>query len=147
MFRSVRWFNPVEEACVAALNQKMRIRVESALPPAHAEAAADRLGQRIRAEIMAEPWTGWAEDLGDAWAVDSPDVVGFDDASRIAFSRSAGVYGEIEDLVRRIGWHLGQGMAPQRIALVVPNIGTVQDIVPHVFGRFRIPYFFSYNFV
>ncbi len=142
VFRSVRWFNPVEEACVAALNQKMRIRVESALPPAHAEAAADRLGQRIRAEIMAEPWTGWAEDLGDAWAVDSPDVVGFDDASRIAFSRSAGVYGEIEDLVRRIGWHLGQGMAPQRIALVVPNIGTVQDIVPHVFGRFRIPYFF-----
>ncbi|MEN8254667.1 MAG: PD-(D/E)XK nuclease family protein, partial [Verrucomicrobiota bacterium] len=142
-FRSVRWFNPFEESCVAALNQKMKLRIESALPPAHAEAAADRLGQQIRSEIMAEPWAIWAEDLGDALAVDSPDVLQFDDTGRISFSRSAGAYGEIEDLARRICWNLhDQTMEPNRIALVVPNIGTVQDIIPHVFSRFQIPYYF-----
>ncbi|MEA2067869.1 MAG: hypothetical protein U9P12_01600, partial [Verrucomicrobiota bacterium] len=142
-FRSVRWFNPFEESCVAALNQKLKVRVETALPPAHAEAAADRLGQRIRSEIMAEPWAIWAEDLGDALAVDSPDVLQLADAGRIHFSRSAGAYGEIEDLARRICWNLqNQAMEPNRIALVVPNVGIVQDIVPHVFSRFQVPYYF-----
>jgi len=74
-FRSVRWFNPFEESCVAALNQKMKAHIESALPPAHAEQAGDRLGQKIRSEIMDQPWAIWAEDLGDALAVDSPDVL------------------------------------------------------------------------
>jgi hypothetical protein len=142
-FRSVRWFNPFEESCVAALNQKLRIRIDSALPPAHADASADRLGQRIRTEIMAQPWAAWAEDLGDALAVDSPDLLQLSDVSRIGFSRSAGAYGEIEDLARRICWNLETlGIPPHRIALVVPDIGTVQDIVPHVFGRFGIPYYF-----
>ncbi len=143
VFRSVRWFNPFEESCVAALNQRLKVRIESALPPAHAEAAADRLGQQIRSEIMGEPWAIWAEDLGDAIAVDSADVLQLTDSSRINFSRSAGAYGEIEDLARRIGWNLQtHQMAPNRMALVVPNIGKVQDIIPHVFSRFRIPYFF-----
>ncbi len=140
-FRSVRWFNPFEESCVLALNQKMRLRIESALPPAHAEMAADKLGQKIRAEIMENPWSGWAEDLGDALAVNHPDVLQLEDAGRISFSRSAGAYGEIEDLARRICWNL-QSLPANRIALVVPNIGTVQDIIPHVFGRFQIPYYF-----
>ena len=142
-FRSIRWFNPFEELCVSALNKKLKIRVESALPHAHAEAAADRMGQRIRSEIMAEPWAVWAEDLGDAMAVDSADVLQLYDAPRINFSRSAGTYGEIEDLARRICWNLQTLDIPaNRIALVVPNIGTVQDIIPHVFSRFKIPYFF-----
>jgi len=142
-FRAVRWFNPFEEACVIALNHKMKVRIESALPPAHAEAAADRMGQRIRSEIMARPWAMWTEDLSDALAVDSADVLQFDDSCRIGFSRSSGAYGEIEDLARRICWHLERsGVAPGRIALVVPNIGPVQDIIPHVFARFRIPYYF-----
>ncbi|RKX41706.1 MAG: hypothetical protein DRP64_11035, partial [Verrucomicrobia bacterium] len=158
-FRSVRWFNPFEESCGVALNQKMKVRIESALPPAHAEAAEDRLGQQIRSEIMGQPWAVWAEDLSDALAVDSPDVLQLADTDRIAFSRSAGAYGEIEDLARRICWYLqtegsvrefrnsrNPGLTPNvpanRIALVVPNIGTVQDIIPHVFSRFQIPYYF-----
>ena len=142
-FRSIRWLNPFEESCVAALNQKMKVRIESALPPAHAEKAEDRLGQRIRSEIMGSPWAPWAEDLGDALAVDSPDLLQLADADRIAFSRSAGTYGEIEGLARRICWNIQTlEMPPHRIALVVPNLGTVQDIVPHVFSRFQIPYFF-----
>lgn len=143
IFRSVRWFNAFEEACVTALTQKMKIRVESALPPAHAEAAADRLGQRIRAELMTTPWIMWAEDLGDALAVDTPELLNLEELDRIDFSRSAGAYGEVEDLARRICWHLqSEAVTPDRIALVVPNIGAVQDIIPHVFGRFQIPYFF-----
>ncbi|MEE9369297.1 MAG: PD-(D/E)XK nuclease family protein [Pontiella sp.] len=143
IFRSVRWFNPFEESCVVALNKKLKVRVESALPYAHAEAAADRMGQQIRSEIMAEPWAIWAEDLGDALAVDSSGILQRSDATRINFSRSAGAYGEIEDLARRICWNLqNKSMDPNRIALVVPNIGTVQDLVPHVFSRFKIPYYF-----
>ncbi len=142
-FRSVRWFNPFEESCVIALNQKLKIRVESALPYAHADVAADRMGQQIRSEIMGEPWAVWAEDLGDALAVDSPDIFQLSNAERINFSRSAGAYGEIEDLARRICWNLTEiDMSANRIALVVPNIGTVQDIIPHVFSRFKIPYYF-----
>ena len=142
-FRSIRWFNPFEETCVSALNQKLKLSVESALPPAHAEAAADRLGQKIHAEIMAEPWAVWAEDLGDALAVNSPEILDLSDSLRISFSRSAGIYGEIEDLARRICWNLQQQSVPAgRIALVVPDIGLVQDIVPNVFSRFSIPYFF-----
>ncbi|QBG48180.1 hypothetical protein EGM51_12550 [Verrucomicrobia bacterium S94] len=142
-FRSVRWFNPFEEQCVSALNQKLKISVESALPHAHAEAAADRLGQKIQAEIMAEPWAMWTEDLGDALAVNSPEILSLSDVSRISFSRSAGTYGEIEDLARRICWNLQTLHIPaNRIALVVPNIGQVQDVVPNVFSRFQIPYFF-----
>ncbi|MBN2703644.1 MAG: PD-(D/E)XK nuclease family protein [Pontiellaceae bacterium] len=142
-FRSVRWFNPFEEACVIALNHTLKVRVESALPPAHAEGAGDRLGQRIRAEMMTDPWAMWAENLGDALAVDSPDLLRLEDTARISFSRSSGVYGEIEDLARRIAWHLQYAdLTPNRMALVVPDIGAVQDIVPHVFGRFRIPYYF-----
>ncbi len=142
-FRSVRWFNPFEEACVTALNHKVKVRVETALPPAHAEGAADRLGQQIRSGIMTEPWAMWAEDLGDALAVNSPELLQLEDNTPICFSRSAGAYGEIEDLARRICWYLQEGKAePSRIALVVPNIGAVQDIIPHVFSRFQIPYYF-----
>jgi RecB family exonuclease len=142
-FRAVRWFNPFEEVCVLALNHKLKVGIESALPPAHAEAAADRMGQRIRAEIMDQPWAVWAEDLGDALAVESPDLLEPADSARINFSRSSGAYGEIEDLARRICWNLEKGnMPPNRIALVVPDMGAVQDIIPHVFSRFEIPYFF-----
>lgn len=143
IFKSVRWFNPFDELCVAALNCKLKVAVESALPPAHAETAADRLGQRIRSEIMAEPWAVWAEDLGDALAVDSPEILNLSDSARINFSRSAGAYGEIEDLARRICWNLQTLNVPaNRIALVIPDLGSVQDIVPNVFSRFGIPYFF-----
>lgn len=143
IFSAVRWLNPFEEQCVSALNKKLKIRIESALPPAHAEEAADRMGQRIQSEIMDSSWAVWAEDLGDALAVNNADILQLSDTERISFSRSAGAYGEIEDLARRIGWNLQALHIPaHRIALIVPNVGTVQDIIPHVFGRFRIPYFF-----
>lgn len=142
-YKSVRWFTPFEESCVIALNHKQKVHIESALPGAHAEAAADRLGQKVRSEIMVNPWEAWAEDLGDALAVNSSDLLNLEDAGRVEFSRSAGAYGEMEDLARRIAWHItSKGVLPHRIALIAPGLGAVQDIVPHVFSRFQIPYFF-----
>jgi hypothetical protein len=41
------------------LNQKMKVRIESALPAAHAEKAEDRLGQKIRSKIIGQPWAIW----------------------------------------------------------------------------------------
>lgn len=140
--QAVRWLNPFEEMVLAALADQIPLRLFSALPPAHAELAADRLGQRIRSEIMDRPWAGWTEGLGDTLAVESEALMDFADQQRIGFARAAGNYGEIEDLARRIDWYLRQGMEANRILLVVPELGSVQDIIPHVFSRFGIPYYF-----
>ena len=80
---------------------------------------------------------------GDALAVNDAALLQLEHIEHTGFSRSSGAYGEIEDLARRIGWYLQHGeTSSERIALVVPNVSTVQDIIPHVFSRFRIPYFF-----
>jgi len=143
VFKSVRWLNPFEESCLIALDNRLKIRVEMALPPAHSEKMADRLGMRVYSERMSIPWENWVEDLADALVLDAPDVVQFENANRVLFSRSVGAYGEIEDLARRIVWKMEhEHLLAHQIALVVPNLSLVQDIVPHVFGRFNIPYYF-----
>lgn len=141
-FRSIRWLNPFEESCILAINHKMRLHLQSALPAAHADETAERLEQRIQTEVLTDPWSGWTEDLGDALAVDDADLLADQDKDRITFSRSAGVYGEIEDLARRICRALEQQCPAHRIALIIPEISAVQDIIPHIFDRFNIPYFF-----
>jgi len=148
-FRSVRWLNPFDEQMIEVLKRQLgpqQVRVFSALPAAHAEKTEDCLGARIRSEIMQpveEAWSAWVEDLSDALEVDSTDVLQADNADRISFSRSAGDYGEIEDIARRICYEFEECNVPwNRIALVVPDLGAVQDIVPHVFERFQIPYWF-----
>ncbi len=143
VFRSVRWFSPLEERCVAALSEQIPVQVESELPPAHAEAASERLGQRLIGGSMFGSWAKWVEDVGDALAVEDAALLDPLNAARIDFSTSAGAYGEIEDLARRIIWYLDtHDIAPYCMALVVPDLALVQDIVPHVFGRFKLPYFF-----
>jgi len=143
IFTSVRWFNPFEESCLLALNKKLKINIEMALPPAHSEKTADRLGLHICSETMTRPWENWIEDLADALVTDSSELVQFSDAHRVLFSHSVGAYGEIEDLARRIAWKMEHEKIPaHQIALVIPNLSTVQDIVPHVFSRFNIPYYF-----
>ena len=143
VFKSVRWLNPFEESCLMALDKKLKIKVEMALPPAHSEKMVDRLGMQVYSERMSVPWENWVEDLADALVLDAPDVVQFDNAERVLFSRSVGAYGEIEDLARRMAWKMEHEKVPaHQMALVVPNLSLVQDIVPHVFGRFNIPYYF-----
>ncbi|MEI8139675.1 MAG: PD-(D/E)XK nuclease family protein [bacterium] len=63
----------------------------------------------------------------------------------IGFSTSVGLYGEIEDLARRIAWELHDRAAPLRpedICLVTRNLGTCSDAIMDVFSRFNIPYYF-----
>ena len=148
VFRSIRWLNPFEEKLVAALKKQLgdaRVKVASALPPAHAEKMQDRLASRIRSDVMmgaGDEWTGWAEDLTDAIEVTDPNLA-IDSRERLDFSRSVGQYGEVEDLARRIRWEIDQrGVAPEKIALVVRNIGDYADAITNVFERFGIPCFF-----
>ena len=65
--------------------------------------------------------------------------------SRVGFSCSVGVYGEIEDLARRIAWELHDRPGPIRpedICLVTRNLGAASDAIMDVFARFNIPYYF-----
>jgi RecB family exonuclease len=143
VFRDVRWFSSFEEQVVLRLNERLKVRVESALPAAHSEAQQDTLGQRIRMEIQSDPWSSWVEEVGDALVMDSAEMLVGLEGEAFDFSRSVGTYGEVEDMARRMVWFMEeQDIAPHRLALVVPDMSRVQDIIPHVFGRFGLPYYF-----
>ena len=65
--------------------------------------------------------------------------------TRVGFSCSVGVYGEIEDLARRIAWELydrPDPLRPEDICLVSRNLGTAADAIMDVFARFNIPHYF-----
>ncbi|MEI8350736.1 MAG: PD-(D/E)XK nuclease family protein [bacterium] len=64
---------------------------------------------------------------------------------RVGFSCSVGVYGEIEDLARRIAWELHDRpdpLRPEDICLVTRKLGAASDAIMDVFARFNIPYYF-----
>lgn len=63
----------------------------------------------------------------------------------VGFSTSVGLYGEIEDLARRISWELhdrSDPLKPEEICLVTRNLGGCSDAIMDVFSRFNIPYYF-----
>ena len=63
----------------------------------------------------------------------------------IGFSTSVGLYGEIEDLARRVAWELNDRpdpLRPEDICLVTRNLGACSDAIMDVFSRFNIPYYF-----
>lgn len=63
----------------------------------------------------------------------------------VGFSTSVGLYGEIEDLARRIAWELHDRpdpLQPEEICLVTRNLGACSDAIMDVFSRFNIPYYF-----
>ena len=63
---------------------------------------------------------------------------------RVGFSCSVGLYGEVEDLARRIAWALQDRtprLRPAEIALVVRDLGAYGDAIVDVFSRFGIPFF------
>jgi len=65
--------------------------------------------------------------------------------SRVGFSCSVGMYGEIEDLARRIAWTLydtPDPIRPEDICLVSRNLGAASDAIMDVFARFNIPFYF-----
>ena len=65
--------------------------------------------------------------------------------TRVGFSCSVGIYGEIEDLARRIAWEIHDRpdpVRPEDICLVSRNLGAASDAIMDVFARFNIPYYF-----
>ena len=141
--RDVRWLSPFEETCLMTLYPKRNVRLESALPPAHAEESANRFGQPIFSGEQTTSWAGWVEELGDALAMDHDELFSDLHVGHLHFSRSAGAYGEIEDIARRIAYYIRmRDYQPHEIAIVVPNLSLVQDLIPHVFNRFKLPYYF-----
>lgn len=63
----------------------------------------------------------------------------------VGFSCSVGLYGEIEDLARRIAWELHDRpdpLRPEEICLVVRDLGVCSDAIMDVFSRFNLPYYF-----
>ena len=141
--RDVRWLRPFEETCLMALYPKRQVRLESALPSAHAEESANRFGQPIFSGEQTTSWAGWVEELGDALAMDHHELFSDLHPGHLHFSRSAGAYGEIEDIARRIAYYIRKrDYQPHEIAIVVPNLSLVQDLIPHVFNRFKLPYYF-----
>jgi hypothetical protein len=145
-FRAVRWFNPFEECFVAALKTRLgnnRVQIHSVLPPAHAEAAGDRLCARVRAELGDEEnWKQWTEDFADAYEADDSNILADNSNDRVRFFISSNPYGEIEDAARRIASDIERGTAPEQIALILRDLSPYTDIIPDVFQRFGIPYYF-----
>ncbi len=145
-FRAVRWFNPFEERLVAALQKRQsQLSIFSVLPDAHAEAAEDRLCARVRSELERgneEEWKPWVEDFADAFEADDSNILEDKSAEKISFFVSANTYGEIEDVARRIAKKIERGTAPDTIALILRDLSPYTDIIPDVFQRFNIPYYF-----
>jgi RecB family exonuclease len=145
-FRAVRWFNPFEERLVAALKTRLgpeRVQIFSVLPGEHAQTAGDRLCTVVRNELGAEEeWRPWLEDFADAYEADDSNILEETSRERVSFVVSAHPYGEIEDAARLIAGEIERGTAPEQIALIVRDVGAYTDIVPDVFQRFGIPYYF-----
>jgi len=144
-FRAVRWFNPFEERFVTALSKQASVKLFSVLPDAHAEAAGDRLCAVVRSELERgneEEWKPWIEDFADAFEADDSNILEADSAENVSFFVSAHTYGEIEDAARRIAIEIESGTAPDGIALILRDLGPYTDIIPDVFQRFGIPYYF-----
>jgi len=144
-FRAVRWFNPFEERLVAALSKQTSVKIFSVLPDAHAEAAEDRLCAAVRGELERgneEEWKPWIEDFADAFEADDSNILEADSAEKVSFFVSSNTYGEIEDAARRIAKEIEDGTAPEEIALILRDLSPYTDIIPDVFQRFGIPYYF-----
>jgi ATP-dependent helicase/DNAse subunit B len=131
---------------VAALKKRLgqeRVRIFSVLPGEHAQAAGDRLCAAVRNELGSEEeWKPWLEDFADAYEADDSNILEEDSRERISFFVSAHPYGEIEDAARCIAGEIECGTAPDQIALLLRDLSPYTDIIPDVFQRFGIPYYF-----
>ncbi|MBI9019983.1 MAG: PD-(D/E)XK nuclease family protein, partial [Verrucomicrobia bacterium] len=148
VFRAVRWFNPFEECFAAALKIRLgpeKVQIISVLPDAHAQVAEKRLHAAVYSELERgneEEWKPWLEDFADAFEMDDSNILEAESNDRVSFFISAHPYGEIEDAARRIAGEIERGTAPEEIALILRDLSPYTDIIPDVFRRFGIPYYF-----
>ncbi len=145
VFRAVRWLNPTQVRFIRELAVRLghsRVVVEPTLPAEYG--AAELVGrlEGLLREADGAPLSGWVQDLADAVETRDAQLV-FSAAGNLDFNRSVGVYGEVEDLARRICWEMEHHHTrPDRIALIVRDLGEYSDAVTDVFTRFGIPFFF-----
>lgn len=150
VFKSVRWLDPFRHRLILALLERWDgrgVRIESILP--------DELMDRWQGEVLASEIRGICQGardargyaaawygLLDAWAVLDPVIAlqQRDAGAPIEFSTSVGVYGEVEDLARRVVFAIEhEGIAPERIGLVFRDLGDRSEALVDVFHRFGIP--------
>jgi len=164
-FLSVRWVAPFQESVIQALSSQLgqaHVQVHHIL----SEHEQDWWGQELmtRAGRLLFDGSSGPEDidglafqaastrnaieeltsLREGYAMQDRALA---ESSRtcIGFSTSVGLYGEIEDLARRIAWELHdrpEPLRPEDICLVTRNLGACSDAIMDVFSRFNIPYYF-----
>jgi hypothetical protein len=164
-FISVRWVAPFQESVIQALSTQLgqdHVRVHHILSEHEQDWWAQDLMTRA-GRLLFEGATG-SEDI-DGLAFQAPstrDAIeeltslreGYAMQDRalaeparacVGFSTSVGLYGEIEDLARRIAWELHDRpdpLRPDELCLVTRNLGACSDAIMDVFSRFHIPYYF-----
>jgi hypothetical protein len=158
-FVGVRWITPMLETISGALAQQLGgecVRIEHILEQHEQEWWGEKFltgscqllfGTESATEDAAchapQTW-GVVTGLREAYAMRDPNLAA-EAREHLGFSCSAGLYGEIEDLARRIVWELEQPhtkLRPEDIALVVPNVGRYSDAIEDVFRRFQLSYHF-----
>ena len=163
VFTAVRWLPPFVETMLRELERQLgrdRVQVQHLLPEHEQEwwggellSRTGRLlfggeGASADGREFQAPETRTAIDqfssLREGLAMQDRQLAESARA-RVGFSCSVGVYGEVEDLARRIAWELydrPDPVAPEEIALVVRDLGVYADAVTDVFRRFGIPFHF-----
>lgn len=158
-FVGVRWITPILEAISGSLAKRLggeNVRIEHILEQHEQEWWGEKFltgscqllfGAESAAEDAAchasQTW-GVVTSLREAYAMRDPGLA-IEARGHLGFSCSAGLYGEVEDLARRMVWELDQPhstLRPEDIALVVPNVGRYSDAIEDVFRRFQLPYHF-----
>ncbi len=163
LFAGVRWLPPFLELVVQALAGRLgaaRVRVSYVLD----EHEQDWWGGNLLAQTGTvifggrrddEDWRNYHApptsrrieallDLREGLAMRDPELAA-PARAHVAFSASLGVYGEVEDMARRIVWatcRRNRPLRPGQIALVLRQPGDYADAVVNVFSRFGIPFYF-----
>ena len=139
VFRDVLWIEPFQEECILKMNSQINIEIESRFPITYVEYFSERLNSSVISNKFKEKSITWTEDLCDAIIVNDSSICNDAIYDHIDFSNSLNPYGEIEDIARRIRWYVEHNnYSFNDIAIVVPNLSLVDDIIPHVFKRFNV---------
>ncbi len=154
----VRWVGPFVELVIRALEEgpeKTSVTVSHILE-AHEQDWWGRelmtgtgkliFGEELESELPRfESSTREALDrLREGYAMCDPNLAG-PGRFHIAFSRSVGRFGEVEDLARRIVWETRlkeNPLRPEEICLTARDLGPYADAIRSVFPRFGIPFNF-----
>ena len=144
ILRDVLWLEPFQEECIIEMNSKIEIEIQSALPFSYLEFFSDRLGLSVIPEITTKESSSWVEDFCDAISVNDSSICDKSVYEHIDFSCSINAYGEIEDIARRIRWYIEYyNYSFHEIAIYAPSLSLVDDIIPHVFERFDLCYYYD----